>query len=179
MENAGKGVAEVIKDKYSGEKRHVVIFAGHGNNGGDGLVAGRYLAEEFPVLVLFFGWRDKLSEESELNYEKIEKAISIIEIENKDDLENIKFQSVGLILVDAMLGTGVKGEIREPISSGIELFNSLEGEKFAIDIPTGINPDTGEGDEHCKVDEIICLHDIKQGLEKVKDKVVVVDIGIE
>ena len=178
MENAGKKVFEIVKKTYGLNENHIAIFCGNGNNGGDGFVAARYFSEESPVIVLFFGEEDNLPEEAKENYDKIKDNVTIINIQTKEDLQKFHFQNLQLILIDAMLGTGIKGEIREPISLGIELFNQTKGIKVAIDVPSGINPDTGKGDDYCNIDQIICLHDIKQGLEMLKDKCVIADIGI-
>ncbi|MBU0457039.1 MAG: NAD(P)H-hydrate epimerase [Nanoarchaeota archaeon] len=180
MENAGRKVFEVVKRKYDIEDKHIVIFAGPGNNGGDGFVAARYFAEECPVIVIFFGDENRLSEEARLNYNKIKDYINVIKIANKEDLELFHFQKdLSFILIDSLLGTGVKSTIRELISSGIDLFNSLSGTKVAVDLPSGLDPDTGEiHDKSCEVDLIVCFHDLKVGLEKFKKKTIVVDIGI-
>ncbi len=180
MENAGKQVYKVVKKDYDLLGKNVVIFAGQRNNGGDGFVAARYFAEEVPVVILFFGDVEMLSEEAEVNYNKIKETIPIIEIRNKEDFDKIRLQkSLDYIFIDALLGTGVNGKAREPICYGIDLFNSEKAIKVAVDLPSGINPDTGEvEDKACEVDLIVCFHDLKQGLEKFKDKTVVVDIGI-
>ncbi len=182
MENAGQQLYLTISNSYDLQNKHIVIFAGAGNNGGDGFVAARYFFEELqiPVLVLFFGHEGCLTEESERNYNKIKNTIPIITIQNKEDLQNFHFQKgVEFILVDALLGTGVKGEIREPISLAIDLFNKQKGIKIAVDLPSGLDPDTGEAhDNACKCDMIVTFHALKTGLEKLQDKVVIVDIGI-
>jgi len=181
MENAGKAVYEIVKEKYGLDGHQVVIFAGQGNNGGDGFVAARYFAEEVSVVVLFFGDFEKLSEEAEQNYNKIKETVPILEIRNKEDFENIHLQkSLNYIFIDALLGTGINGSIREPFSFGIDLFNSEKAIKVAVDMPSGMNPDTGEvEDKACEADLIVCFHDLKQGLEKFKDKTVIVDIGLD
>lgn len=180
MENAGKAVFEAVKEKYDLDGKRIVIFCGQGNNGGDGFVAARYFADEFPVLILFFGEKSRLSEESLENYEKIRKTVNIIPVKTKEDFEQFHFQDgLKFIFVDALLGTGVKGELREPISFAIDYFNSLPGLKIAVDIPSGLDPDTGEvHDQMCKVNFIVCFHELKYGLEKFKKKTKVVDIGL-
>ncbi len=195
MENAGKQVYLIIKEKFDLEtenNKRIVIFCGQGNNGGDGFVIARYFAEDFPVIVLFFGDYDKLSEEARVNYDKINSnkennvnKINIINIKTKKDLQLFKFQKdLEFVFIDALLGTGVKGNLREPISFGIDFFNdSLETAqqilKVAVDIPSGLDPDTGKADDKfCVSDLIVCFHEIKIGLEKFKDKTVVADIGI-
>lgn len=170
MENAGKQVFLTVKEKYPLEGKHVVIFAGHGNNGGDGFVAARYFSEEVPIVVLFFGWEEKLSEEARENYQKIKDNINVILIEKKEDLDKFHFQN-DLILIDAILGTGVKDKIRNPASLGIDYFNSISGVKVAVDVPSG-----NAEDKVCSVDLVVTFHDLKYGLDK--EKTVVVDIGI-
>ena len=177
MENAGKAVFETVKEKYDLDGRQVVIFCGQGNNGGDGFVAARYFAEETNVLVLFFGDKEKLSEEAEVNYNKIKGMV--IKIRDQKELEEFHFQDKDYIFIDALLGTGISGLVREPFSSAIDLFNSINAEKIAVDIPSGLDADTGDVlDKACVVDLIVCFHDLKKGLEIHKDKTVVVDIGI-
>ncbi len=177
MENAGKAVFETVREKYDLDGKQIVVFCGQGNNGGDGFVAARYFAEETNVLVLFFGDKEKLSEEAEVNYNKIKGAV--IGIRDKKELEEFHFQEKDYIFVDALLGTGISGIVREPFSSAIDLFNSIKAEKIAVDVPSGMDADTGDIlDKVCVVDLIVCFHDLKKGLVNHKDKTVVVDIGI-
>ncbi|MFH1276205.1 MAG: NAD(P)H-hydrate epimerase [Candidatus Woesearchaeota archaeon] len=182
MENAGREFVKAVKNKYESQLdgRKVVIFCGTGNNAGDGFVAARYFAEEFPVIVILFGDKDKLKEEAKKNFLKLDWPITIVEIQTQDDLSHFRFQEdLEMLLIDALLGTGVQGDVREPISVGIDLFNKLKGIKVAVDLPSGLNPDTGElASSSCKVDFIVTFHDLKVGMEKFKKKTVIVDIGI-
>ncbi len=179
MENAGKAVFETVREKYDLDGKRIVVFCGPGNNGGDGFVAARYFAGEFPTLIFFFGEKSCLSEESLENYEKVRKKVNIIPVRDKKYLEQFQFQEgLEFVFIDALLGTGVKGGLREPISFAIDFFNSLPGLKIAVDIPSGLDPDTGGGEKVCQVDLIVCFHELKIGLEKYRRKTVVVDIGI-
>ncbi len=180
MENAGKQIFRTVKKKVDLTNKHIIVFAGQGNNGGDGLVAARHFAEEFPVIVLFFGSKEKMSEEARQNYLKANKQVTIIHIEKEEDLQKFRFQkNAELVLIDALLGTGIKGKLSEQMSLAIDHFNSLQGHKIAVDVPTGINADTSNIEEKtCHADLIITYHDHKLGLESVKDKTVVVDIGL-
>lgn len=180
MENAGKQVFRTVRKKNDLRNKHVVVFAGSGNNGGDGFAAARHFAKECPVIVLLFGSKEKMSSETLKNYLKIQKQITIIQVEKEEDLRKFKFQkNAELILIDAVLGTGIKGEVREQVKLAIDYFNSLKGYKVAIDVPTGFHPDTGEVlEKACSVDLIVALHDLKKGLEAFKEKSVIVDIGI-
>jgi len=179
MENAGRKVFDVIEEKYDIRDKHVIVFAGHGNNGGDGFVAARHFAKESFVTILFFGWEENLTEEARENYNTIKDTIPIIAITTQEDLETFRIQNnLNVILIDALLGTGVQGTIREPVSYGIDYFNSLSGIKVAVDIPSGLDADTGEMlNKYCGADLIICFHDVKKGLENL-DNVIVVDIGL-
>ncbi len=181
MENAGRGVFRAIREKYELTNQRVVVFCGTGNNGGDGLVVARYFHEKhFPVVVLLLGPKDSLSDESRDNYEKLKKQVNVLFILTKEELSKFHFQPHHqLLLIDAMLGIGVKGIVREPIASAIDLFNSVPGIKVAVDLPSGLNADTGEiMGKMSECDFIVTFHDIKTGLEKFQDKVKVVDIGI-
>lgn len=176
MENAGKGVYKVLKEKFPnlGNKR-ILIIAYHGNNGGDGFVAARYLCEEVETDVLFIGDENKFKEEAKANFKRIEnnERIQILIDPEQTDFDDYD------IIIDAILGTGTSGEIKEPIASVIEEINNSTAFKIAVDIPSGINPDTGEAaNKAVNPDLIITFHDVKQGLEKFKDKTVIVDIGI-
>ncbi|MEK6950568.1 MAG: NAD(P)H-hydrate epimerase [Nanoarchaeota archaeon] len=191
METAGEQVHRTIKQHYELANRRVIIFAGPGNNGGDGFVAARYFAEEhsaqesqlLPVLILFFGDKRKLSEEALEMYEKVRKKANIIPIHSPAELQKFHVQEgFPLLLIDALLGTGMKGRIREPLASAITYFNALPGIKVAVDIPSGLDPDTGgKNGECCDVDLIVTFHEVKvglAGLPELLEKTVVVDIGI-
>ncbi len=179
METAGKRVFLAVKKKMDLADQHVVIFAGHGSNGGDGFVAARYFAEVCNVIVLFFGQEEKLGDAALQNYRKIKDSVPVIEVQSQEDLEKFRIQQRdNIILVDALLGTGVKGEVRGPVSLGINYYNSLLGYKVAVDVPSGMHPDTGEGTLVGNADLIVALHDVKVGLESMQEKCVVVDIGL-
>lgn len=177
MENAGRGLYKALKERFPSIKdKRILIVAYHGNNGGDGFVAARYLCEEAETDVLFIGDEDKFKEEAKINFKKIENNGKI---QLLIDPEQTDFNYYDII-IDAILGTGTTGEVKEPIASTIEEINSSTAFKVAVDIPSGINPDTGESaNKSINPDLIITFHDIKQGLEKFKDKTIIIDIGIK
>jgi ADP-dependent NAD(P)H-hydrate dehydratase / NAD(P)H-hydrate epimerase len=181
MENAGLGAFKVLNDKYDLDRKHVIIFAGGGNNAGDGFVLARYLHESgIQTVVLFCGMEEKLSDEAKVNFDRLQDIIPIVTIDNPEEFSLFNFQkSAQFILVDALLGTGMSGPLREPVRTAIEIFNKTKSDKISIDVPSGINPDTGvESDVSCMSDLIITFHDIKVGLEKFKDITQIVDIGL-
>jgi len=184
MEKAGKAVSSLLDKWFDLKNCYIIIFCGSGNNGGDGFVAARYLAQKTGVSVLLFGDETRLPPEAAANLARIQ-GDKRIEISRQEDisLESItrlikRITPQKPILLDAMLGAGVKGRIREPIVSGINIYNRVHGKKIAIDIPSGIDPDTGKPAGMMAVsDKIITFHDTKPGLSRFHD-VFVADIGI-
>ena len=197
MECAGYTFAtEITAQGYLKENSKVAIFCGTGNNGGDGFVVARHLASiGVKVLVILVGVPDKIrTKEAQLNwnivFNNLNYSIKTEFIKDSTDAESVikiieKDQSYSLI-VDALLGTGIKGQIREPISSTIDTINNIkEKEKeritiASIDVPSGVDPDTGKiPDKAINTDLVITFHRIKKGLKKTgKYQVIEKSIGI-
>ncbi len=180
MENAGKALADVIlkKTRELELDKSLLIFAGLGNNGGDSFVAARHL-RDFNIEILLLGREKDIGTDiARRNFEILKNAgYKVVEIRDSSQLE----RSDAAIILDAMLGTGVRGKLREPFRTAVEVINSLEGFVFSVDVPTGLNPDTGEFDICVEADTTVTFHKNKPGLLKAKDKVgevVVKDIGI-
>ncbi len=170
MENAGRSVADAISKRIDVKGRKIAIFCGLGNNGGDGLVAARHLASlGAKVTVILVGDENGIrSKEALCNWNAI-KAMFTIEkkiVRDSRDAERLEKELDQLdVVVDALLGTGVRGEVREPIASVIDLINRLKGFKVSIDVPSGLNPDSGEvGGKAVKADLTVCLHAAKPAL---------------
>jgi hydroxyethylthiazole kinase-like uncharacterized protein yjeF len=175
MEQAGKEVARVIKEKKEIKGKKILVVSYHGNNGGDGFVAARYLSDTAEVDVLFIGNEENLKDEARENFNKIEEDPLIQFI----SLDYVDFGEYDII-IDAILGTGVRDNLDPIMSTVIEQINNSEAFRVSIDIPTGMNPDTGEiSNIAIKPDLIITLHELKKGLSKFEDKTVVVDIGLK
>ncbi len=170
MENAGKSLAHEIFRRFESGK--VLIFAGPGNNGGDGFVAARHL-KGFEVEIRLMS-REIKTDIAKRNFEICRRA-------GMEICDGIPDAINADIVVDAMLGTGVRGRLREPYASAVELINSSNAFVVAVDVPTGVNPDTGEYEIAVKADLTVTFHKVKPGLIKAKDvcgEVVVKDIGI-
>ncbi len=175
MENAGRGVFNILNERFNLNGKKLLIICYHGNNGGDGFVAARYLSDFCKVDVLFIGERSKLRNEAFENYKRIFRNKKVTILDLTADVDFNKYD----IIIDAILGIGIKGDIKEPIAQVIEKFNSSRAYKVSVDVPTGINPDTGEkANKYVKPDIIITFHDIKKGLADYKHKTFIVDIGI-
>ncbi|MFQ6136870.1 MAG: NAD(P)H-hydrate dehydratase [Candidatus Hydrothermarchaeales archaeon] len=174
MEAAGRGVFEVIGERMTPKNKDVLIFCGTGNNGGDGFVAARYLAEGGAnVKVVLIGREGEIrTSEARENWKRI-REMRRVAIEIFEGLSNINFDSD--IIIDAILGTGVKGELREPISSIVGEINKTKAFKVSVDIPTGLGEKTVKG-RNIKADLVVTFHKMKKGLENFN--YVVKDIGI-
>ena len=169
MENAGAAaVRRLIEKAGSVDSKNIVIFVGLGNNGGDGLVMARHLAGYgAKVTVMLLGTPDKIkTEESNWNWSILKKMPSVKLMSNS----SIDFDFKPDILVDAILGTGITGEIREPYASAINYINEIECYKFAVDVPSGLDPHTGDNANILtKCDTTVTFHKMKQGIPTRKD----------
>ncbi len=147
MENAGRSVAQTIIKEFDAQaKKGVVVFCGKGNNGGDGFVAARHLINKgYHVDVIFFGKKEELSEDAAINYTALSRITDVIH-ELKDigefDKTDINLKERGTI-IDALLGTGIKGNVKEPYAGAINLINNSGLPVVAVDVPSGIDADTG------------------------------------
>jgi len=184
MENAGAAAAKRLVEKFGDVKsKRVLVFAGLGNNGGDGLVIARHLAGYGAnVTVFLLGEPDNIrSEECSWNWSLLEKmkSVKLLTGGNLEDLNNLEFK----IIIDGILGTGISGEIREPHASAIEFINEkVWGGVVAVDVPSGLNPDTGETNKLCvNAKMTVTFHRMKVGMSKRKDvcgEIFVEKIGI-
>ena len=115
MENAGRGIAEGIRDDIliEPQNKRLVIFCGKGNNGGDGFVVGRYLHEYGTDITIYFPDPvDKLSDDARLNYERAQKlGIPMQAVRTADDLPN---EIDADYIIDAVFGNGFEGAPRGP-----------------------------------------------------------------
>ena len=147
MENAGRGTAEVIAKRFPlGPEVLVGILAGKGNNGGDGFVAARHLSNwGYKVKVILLARKSEITGDARVNLDIISRMdIPIIEMPPEAGFaafpREISFASV---LVDAIFGTGLEGEVRSPFREAIEAMNASGKPIVAIDIPSGLDADTG------------------------------------
>ncbi len=181
MENAGAAAVKNLIKKFDDiSKKNVVVFAGLGNNGGDALVMARHLSGYgASVIVVLLGKSEKIkTEESQWNWKLLEKMSSVKLISGT----NSNFDYKADIIIDGILGTGISGEIREPYSSAINFINSSDSFKFAVDVPSGLDPDTGNtANIVVKADLTVTFHKMKKGMPKSNDlcgEIIVEKIGI-
>jgi NAD(P)H-hydrate epimerase len=174
MESAGKAVSEEIAKRVKINEFEVHSFIGSGGKGGDGLSASRHLASMGARVVLHIIGEIK-HRDSLIQLKAIESLDLSIELTREI------YSVERAIIVDALLGTGVRGKVVEPYLSAIEKMNESKGFKVSIDIPSGINPDTGEVlGKAFRADLTVSLHALKRGLvnNPYAGEIVVADIGI-
>jgi len=188
MENAGRGaVGEMLKSYPEVLKGNVAIIAGRGNNGGDGFVIARYLMNRGVNVKLFLlAVKEKVRGDARSNLDILLKMkASITEIK---DLKAWKAHVAELegcdLIVDAIFGTGLRSEIKGLIKDAINELNHLKIPKVAVDLPSGLNANTGEVLGVCvKADLTITFALPKRGLlvypgADFTGRLKVVDIGI-
>jgi len=142
MRRAGTAAAELIaaRMRQFGFSR-IVFLCGGGNNGGDALVAATLLAEKFPVAI----WLARPLEE--LRGEAAEAAAALppqVKALATADLAAVELRD-GDLLVDGLLGIGLRGEVRPPLAAAIRRINDLRLPVIALDVPSGMDSDTGAG----------------------------------
>ena len=169
MENAGAAAVRRLIEKIENvEYKNILIFVGLGNNGGDGLVMARHLAGYgAKVTVMLLGSPEKIkTDESNWNWSILQKMPSV-KLMSGDSFE---FDFKPDVIIDGILGTGISGEIREPYASAINYINETNCYKFAVDVPSGLDPQTGEtANIYTKCDMTVTFHKMKQGIPKRKD----------
>jgi NAD(P)H-hydrate epimerase len=146
MENAGRGCADLIE--ALGIAGPVTIICGRGNNGGDGLVVARHLdLRGHSVRVVLAGDFTYCPPDAAINLTIIERTgIPLFRVrEMPHDQSRLDEALSGADwIVDALLGIGVRGNPRPPLAAVIEHLNAAPGRKFAIDVPSGLDADTGQ-----------------------------------
>jgi len=150
MENAGRSCVELIKDKLAGiSSPKVCIFCGTGNNGGDGYVIARHLLNSgFRVSVIIVGDRSKIKGDAKINLDILEGL--------GQPIEQLDLQEAGIpgrveafcgdckMVVDGIFGTGLRGQLSDEYKRLIESINAQNCPILAVDIPSGLDCDTGE-----------------------------------
>ena len=183
MENAGAAATKRLVEKLGGVKsKNVLVFAGLGNNGGDGLVIARHLAGYGSSITVFLlGESNNIrSEECSWNWNLLKKmkSVKLLTDVNLEHLNNLEFD----IIIDGILGTGISGEIREPQASAITFINKSNAFKLAVDVPSGVDPDTGnKNSPHVIAGMTVTFHRMKVGMPKRTDvcgEIFVEKIGI-
>ncbi len=169
MENAAREIFNKIEFYIEGiSDKKFGIVCGKGNNGGDGMAVSRHLLNAgYNVKLIYIGNPDEMSENCQTNFSilqnmlKLNPNLKMVMLSKISDLNKIKDCN---IFIDAMLGSGIRGELKEPYSSCVKKLNLFNGYKIAIDIPTGLNSDTGFTSNSFNADLTVTLGELKTGL---------------
>ena len=176
MENAGHGVADFIvsKFRYNLVGKKIVAVCGTGNNGGDALVACRHLAGYYgaELAIILLGSPISLhSEEASTNWKIIQRMNSIKVFIGNEMTDLVKGNiAEAQIVIDGIFGTGIKGIINDPHASAIVEINNSDAYVVAVDVPSGLDPNTGIPHDKCvHANATVTFHRLKIGLLNNKD----------
>jgi len=150
MENAGRGAFEFLMDEFGPER--VSVFAGKGNNGGDGYVIARHLLNQgVHVDTYVLANRSDISGDAKTNLDALDNMGGpIFEVVDMAMLEDYRYHMMESdLIVDAILGTGLDSDVRGNLADVIGFLNGLVEDTphirvFAVDMPSGVNSDTGQ-----------------------------------
>lgn len=182
MENAGKAISDEISARSSPNSK-IAVYLGTGRNGGDGMVAARHLASRgYQVTVVLVGMPSEIGDEAtSRNWRALNKMHESVRIEIAQDSSQVPLQKCDVV-IDALLGTGTRGDLRQPVTRAVEVINQMKCFKVAVDVPTGIDSDSGKIlGTALKADLTLTFHARKPGLrlaEQYCGEVKVVGIGI-
>lgn len=147
--------------------KQIAFVCSKGNNGGDGYAAARHCYNNgYEIALVRIGKEDEMSPDCLSNYNILRKlagtsGIKFIDYKSLSDIRKIKDY---MIIADAMLGSGIEGDLREPYKSVVNELNKYKGFKVAVDIPTGLSADKGYAENAFKADLTVTLGELKKGL---------------
>jgi len=148
MENAGRGATRFLLEQFPDiGNRSVAVIAGRGNNGGDGFVIARYLKQKgIQVQVFLLAESSSVRGDALANLKLLKPLqVPVVEIPDEGSFSDFKSHMQKLDLwIDAILGTGLKSDVTGYFKEIIDFINSLEKPVFAVDMPSGLNSDTGQ-----------------------------------
>ena len=193
MENAGRGTADVLCRQMAegwslgkGQPGPVVLCCGRGNNAGDGFVVARHLdLRGYEVRVLVWAEPGELTGDAGANFRVLQQAGVPLEVfgHRHDPVRMARHLSGAAWVVDALLGTGAHGEPRPPLDAVIDQINESPVPKLAVDLPSGLDCDTGRAAGHTvRAAETCTFVAMKRGFlvpgaEQYTGRVHVLDIG--
>ncbi|MFB6161965.1 MAG: NAD(P)H-hydrate dehydratase [Halococcoides sp.] len=175
MESSGHALARAVREAAVPDDR-IAIVAGRGNNGGDALVAARFL-DDLDVAVHLLGRPGSIGTDiARANWDAL--AGASVERQAVGDSGDLDLGDPDLI-VDAMLGTGIAGELREPVASAADAIDASDATVIAADVPSGLDAATGDcAPGTIEPDRVVTFHRPKPGLDALDAPVTVADIGV-
>jgi NAD(P)H-hydrate epimerase len=177
MENAGHTTADFLLRQFDDglKRKKIVAVCGSGNNGGDTFVACRHLAAACITnitIILLTTPKEIRTTEAKINWNIIRRMKSLKKITIGSHQQNDSGHVIETeiedadVILDGLLGTGVKGQIREPFSFAIDKINQSKAYVLAVDVPSGLDPTSGEPSNKCiEANATITFHRMKKGLD--------------
>lgn len=167
MENAARSAADYIREiirENELDVSRILFLCASGNNGGDGFAAARRLCEDFDIVTYWTGSRDKMSDETRVNFRAMKNlGIPTVHIESEEQIESLDFDAD--CIVDAALGVGGSENLRGLILPIMQKIKNIDVLKVAIDAPTGLNTETGAASEFAfDADYTITMFAVKTGM---------------
>ena len=186
MENAGTAAFEQMRIKWP-EAQKIVIFAGKGNNSGDGFVAARLYEKAGAQVTVILCEGMTVTEDASYNFDRLTDAVKKYSLDGMGETGGIAEKEIGEadLIVDALYGTGFHGTLRESGRRTAAMINGSGVPVCALDLPSGMNANTGEIAEGAvRADLTVVFHCRKlgheaAGAEKQCGEIVVVSIGID
>jgi hydroxyethylthiazole kinase-like uncharacterized protein yjeF len=170
MENAGSFAALEIRKRFP-SPCSVVVLAGHGNNGGDGMVLARYLANQGYEVEVWCWNSAKATEETKQQRSILNHFSCRVRMSEESDLDSLRASfSKADVIVDALLGTGGRAPLKEPYLTVVKVLgewleNYVDSYVVALDLPTGMDPDTGAlGEAYVRANLTIAFGYLKRGM---------------
>ncbi|MDG6906936.1 MAG: NAD(P)H-hydrate epimerase [Nitrososphaerota archaeon] len=189
MESAGGAIARFVASSFDKEL-NVLLVAGVGNNGGDAFVAARHLTfyNEVKVTLALIGKESDVRQEESLANWSILKRIQGIRVMEIDSIEKIEVLETELsksdVVISAIFGTGFKGSPRTLHAKVIEVLNTSDATTISIDIPSGMEADSGNFEISVQSDYTITMDSPKTGMfateksRKACGEILVANIGL-
>ena len=146
MENAALQVVHAAEQRFGEWKdKRVLVLCGGGNNGGDGMVVARHLAQRgAQVVAALLAEPEKVSGDARTNLVIAHNLGLVCPVASLEDLQNLWLSADWYLVIDALLGIGVKGEVRGLVAEAIRFLERCPVPVVAVDVPSGIDADTGE-----------------------------------
>ncbi len=185
MENAGRGVVDVLC--RLGVNGPVILACGKGNNAGDGFVIARHLdIRGLVAQVLLWADPEQLTSDARANSEILKRTdVPIHRMDTAENRDRVDALLSGADwIVDALLGTGARGEPRPPFDAAIDRLNSASARRLAVDVPSGLDCDIGKAAQHTFRADHTCTFVASKpgfdlaGAEPFTGQVHVLDIGV-
>ncbi|HEX5368379.1 MAG TPA: NAD(P)H-hydrate dehydratase [Dehalococcoidia bacterium] len=149
METAGVAVAQAVRDHLGGARaRRIIVLVGPGNNGGDGLVAARHLYDEGADVRVYL-LTPRIEDDANLQAVR-QREIEVVEVDDGSVARELHTDlSRADAVIDAILGTGRLRPLNGAIAEALDALMERRCLLFAVDLPSGLDADTGNVDPHC------------------------------